>query len=84
MLGNPGLCAYIVLPLAAWAPAPLSPPAPGYWRRCRSSAPHHLEKGGLLFLSGGGRHTQETLNILQYSCFLFFFFFLSVKPIFKN
>lgn len=40
----------IVLPLAAWAPTPLSPPVPGYWRRCRSSAPHHLEKGGL----GGG------------------------------
>ncbi len=43
-------------PLAAWAPVPLSPPAPGYWRRCRSSAPHHLETEELLSLSGGNKH----------------------------
>lgn len=46
-------------PLAAWAPVPLSPPAPGYWRRCRSSAPRHLETEELLSLLGGNKHKSE-------------------------
>lgn len=37
-------------PLAAWAPEPPSPPAPDYWTRCRSSAPHRLERVELLSL----------------------------------
>ena len=56
---NGGVCVCVCVcdcsPLAAWAPVPLSPPAPGYWRRCRSSAPHHLETEELLSLSGGNK-----------------------------
>lgn len=55
------LCVYCS-PLAAWAPVPLSPPPPGYWKRCRSSEPHHLEREELLSLSGGNKHT-DMLNV---------------------
>lgn len=46
-------------PRAAWAPVPLSPLAPGYWRRCHSSAPHHPETEELLSLSRGDEHVSK-------------------------